>query len=170
MDIGYKAIAKMDSEEQFMGRINRSYTKDKTGIVYFFQMDDSKQIYGEDIRANYECSIMEEEIWTFLKDKNFPAYYKKIISIWKKNYEKRVNIDFFSKSVKDLDFPEVKKQMQLIEENKWSMSLYLGRTVTDEQGNIIDGRNVWESYKELLYNNEMNYAERRVKLSVVTSK
>ena len=55
-------------------------------------MDDSKQIYGEDIRANYECSIMEEEIWTFLKDKNsnLKLYLSK-----KANFER---ISFFSHS------------------------------------------------------------------------
>lgn len=170
MDIGYKAIAKMDSEEQFMGRINRSYSKGRIGIVYFFQMDKPKQIYGEDIRANYECSILQKDIWTFLREKDFPTYYEKILNIWKKNLGERVEKNFFPNSVQYLDFPEIKRKMQLIEENKWNLSLYLGRVVTDEHGNVIDGRDVWKAYTELLYDNEMNYAERKVKLSEVTAK
>lgn len=169
MDLGYKAIAKMDSEEQFVGRINRSFGKGRTGKVYFFQMDDGKQIYREDIRANREFSILEDEIWTCFKEKNFPAYYEKILAIWKKNYKECIEKNFFQKSVRKLNFSEVKKQMQLIEEDKWNMSLYLGRAVTDEHGNVIDGRKVWDAYKQLLYNNEMNYAERKVKLSEVTA-
>ena len=43
MDVGYKNISKLDSEEQFLGRINRSCRK--TGIAYFFKLDDA----GENI-------------------------------------------------------------------------------------------------------------------------
>lgn len=170
MDIGYKAIAKMDSEEQFMGRINRSYNKERTGIVYFFQIDIPKQIYKGDIRANAECSILEEDVWNCLRNKDFPAYYEKILYIWKKNFSEALEKDFFPKSVKYLNFPKIKQKMQLIDENKWNMSLFLGRIVTDEQGNKIDGRLVWEQYKELLFEREMNYAERKVKLSEVAAK
>ena len=50
MDIGYKNISKLDSEEQFIGRINRSCKKE--GIAYFFQIDDAKDIYKNDIRVD----------------------------------------------------------------------------------------------------------------------
>ena len=170
MDLGYKAIAKMDSEEQFVGRINRSYRKERRGIVYFFQMDKPKQIYGEDIRANYECSILQEDIWTCLKEKDFPIYYEKILATWKKNFGESVEKDFFPNSVKYLDFPKIKKQMQLIDEDKWNLSLFLAREITDQNGTVLDGREVWRAYTELLYDNEMNYAERKVKLSEVRSK
>lgn len=33
MDIGYKDISKLDSEEQFIGRINRNFKR--KGVVYF---------------------------------------------------------------------------------------------------------------------------------------
>lgn len=36
MDIGYKNISKLDSEEQFLGRINRSCKKE--GIAYFLKL------------------------------------------------------------------------------------------------------------------------------------
>lgn len=170
MDIGYKAIAKMDSEEQFMGRINRSCREGRTGIVYFFQMDNPKKIYKGDCRANQEFLITNEDIWECLKNKNFPAYYKRILDLWKEKYEKNSNRDVYSNMVEMLDFPKVKKKMQLIDEDNWNVSVYLGRVITDEQGQEIDGRKVWEAYKNLLYDSEMNYAERKVKLSQVTAK
>ena len=52
MDIGYKNISKLDSEEQFIGRINRSCKR--KGITYFFQIDDAKDIYKNDIRVDSE--------------------------------------------------------------------------------------------------------------------
>lgn len=170
MDIGYKAIAKMDSEEQFMGRINRSNTEGRSGIVYFFQMDEPKKIYGRDIRVNQEFSIIREEIWECLKNKNFAAYYEMILGVWKKNYGKNSEADVYADMVRMLDFDKVKKKMQLISEDNWNVSVYLGRIITDEQGNEIDGKEIWETYKKLLYDNEMNYAKRKVKLSEVISK
>lgn len=60
--------------------------------------------------------------------------------------------------------------MQLIDEEKWNLSLFLAREITDQNGTVLDGREVWRAYTELLYDNEMNYAERKVKLSEVRSK
>lgn len=171
MDIGYKAIAKMDSEEQFMGRINRSYTKGRTGIVYFFEMDNPKTIYGGgDSRVNREFRITNENIWGFLKNKNFPAYYKEILDLWKKNNEKDSERKVYFDIVKDLDFPKIKEEMRLIDEKSWNVCVYLARIITNEYGEEIDGRILWESYKSLLYDTEMNYAERKVKLSEITAK
>ena len=51
MDIGYKDISKLDSEEQFMGRINRSCKEDGKGIVYFFNLNKATNIYKGDERV-----------------------------------------------------------------------------------------------------------------------
>ena len=50
MDIGYKNISKLDSEEQFLGRINRSCKKE--GTAYFFEVDKASDIYKDDIRLS----------------------------------------------------------------------------------------------------------------------
>lgn len=170
MDIGYKAIAKMDSEEQFMGRINRSNTGKNHGIVYFFQMDNPKKIYKGDIRSNSEFSITRQEIWEYLKDKNFTAYYEKILNVWKRNYGKNSEKEVYSDMVRMLDFEQVKKKMQLISEERWNVNVYLSRKIIDDKGKEIDGHKIWEEYKSLLYDKEMNYSERKVKLSDVISK
>ncbi|WP_368253680.1 CRISPR-associated helicase Cas3', partial [Clostridium paraputrificum] len=47
MDMGYKDISKLDSDEQFMGRINRSCKK--SGMVYFFNLDETSGIYKDDV-------------------------------------------------------------------------------------------------------------------------
>ena len=105
-----------------------------------------------------------------MKNKNFAAYYEMILSVWKRNYGKMSEIDVYSDMVRMLDFARVKKKMQLISENNWSVSVYLSRILVDEQGNKVDGKEIWESYKKLLYDGEMNYAKRKVKLSEVISK
>lgn len=165
MDIGYKNIAKMDSEEQFLGRINRSYTAGRKGIVYFFEMDSPQKIYRGDIRSEWELLVKQPDIWKLLEEKDFKTYYDMVLQIWKKNNAHIVNQKFFTEEVGKLNFPKVKEHMELIEEQRWNMSVYLGRQIVDEKGDIIDGNKLWKEYKELLQDMQMNYAEKKVKLS-----
>lgn len=74
MDIGYKDISRLDSEEQFIGRINRSCRKD--GVVYFFNMDDAKGIYRKDVRVDTDNTLMNEEIRQVLNSKDFMIIMK----------------------------------------------------------------------------------------------
>ena len=86
MDIGFKDISRLDSEEQFMGRINRSGKKD--GVVYFFNLDEAKSIYKEDVRGDERVTLMVPEIRTFLETKNFSAFYESdILPVLKKKGE-----------------------------------------------------------------------------------
>lgn len=171
MDIGYKNIAKMDSEEQFLGRINRSYSEGREGIVYFFWLDAPQKVYARDIRIEREYMITQPEIWNMLENKDFEAYYGKILSTWKRNYGKVMDEDFFRERVGMLDFPQVKKHMRLIDDNRLNISVFLGRRlIDDESGEVIDGNALWQEYKKLLKNGEMGYAEKKVKMSNVLAK
>ncbi|MDD2980687.1 MAG: CRISPR-associated helicase Cas3' [Hespellia sp.] len=171
MDIGYKNISKLDSEEQFMGRINRSCLRE--GIVYFFKMDDGKSIYREDIRAEKMFTLENEAIHDFLASKDFAGYYEQILQVLKRNYNDQTGKGglqhFFTEEVGKVDFPQVKKRMQLIAEDDWSMSVYLARVLENENGDKIDGAALWCEYVELLQDFSTDYAEKRVKLSKVTS-
>ena len=171
MDIGYKNIAKMDSEEQFLGRINRSYSEGREGIVYFFWLDAPQKVYTRDIRIEREYMITQPEIWNMLENKDFEAYYGKILSTWKRNYGKVMDEDFFRERVGMLDFPQVKKHMRLIADDRLNISVFLGRRlIDDESGEVIDGNALWQEYKKLLKNGEMGYAEKKVKMSNVLAK
>ena len=57
MDIGYKNISKLDSEEQFLGRINRSCKK--SGIAYFFEVDEARSIYKNDVRLSKSLTLKD---------------------------------------------------------------------------------------------------------------
>lgn len=175
MDIGYKDISKLDSDEQFMGRINRSCRRN--GIVYFFNLDRTDGIYKDDVRVNKDLSLLDENMREILLKKNFEDYYYPVLKLIKEKYNETFNDsnleNFLKNNVGKLNFKAVEKRMELIEENNWSMSVYLGRTLKKEEGNIseiIDGREVWENYKKLLMNNSMDYSEKQVKLSKIKSK
>lgn len=171
MDIGYKDISILENEEQFMGRINRSCKRH--GIVYFFNLDNHNKIYGDDYRHNNEFTLLKSENREILQNKNFTDYYKRIFELLKRrnNELNENNIDdFFAKTVANLKSTEIKNRMQLIDDDDWSTTIYLCTTIHLEDGTIIDGKEVWDNYKELLKNNEMDYAKKQVKLSQIKSK
>ena len=172
MDIGYKDISKLDSEEQFMGRINRSARKN--GIVYFFDMDDAEDIYKKDVRSDKKFTLLNEEIRKLLSDKDFPQFYEtQILPLLKQRKEKEdeENLqEFFERKVGWLNMPEIKERMKLIEDNRQMITVYLGRIIQIEDGEELDGRTLWEDYKELLENNEMDYAKKKVQLYEIKSK
>ena len=161
MDIGFKDISRLDSEEQFMGRINRSGKKD--GFVYFFNLDEAKSIYKEDVRGDERVTLMVPEIRTFLETKNFSAFYESdILPVLKKKGEmidKNNLKEFFSQKVGILNMPEVAEKMKLIDDNTQGIFICFGRKLGD-----VDSRMLWWEYKELLENTQMNYAEKKVRL------
>lgn len=173
MNIGYKNISKLDSEEQFMGRINRSCLRD--GEVYFFKLDEGKNIYRDgDIRVEKRFTLEDNEMKDILLLKKFPLYYEKILDVLKRNRndssdDRGLDV-FFKDCVGTLNWSKVKTRMQLIEEDKWSMSVYLARKITDVSEGELDGEKLWQEYVHLLGDFAMDYAEKRVKLSEITSK
>lgn len=172
MDIGYKDISKLDSEEQFIGRINRNFKR--KGVVYFFDMDNESGIYKEDYRVDTAYTLRKDEMKQLLADKNFGKYYDYILKGIRKYRNDRKNengIEAFVDNVKKLDFVWISQKMKLIDKNDdWKMSVYFAREITTDTGEIIDRKQVWERYRELLSDMTMNYAKKQILLSEVKSK
>lgn len=169
MDLGYKNISILDAEEQFMGRVNRSCLK--TGKVKFFVIDSCRILYKEDVRKEKELTLINVDIQEILQEKVFDRYYKKVIEeIEVRKQEKNDNgYSKFIEMLNNLKFSDIKERMKLIDEeiNQRKYTIFLSRPVQTEKGKILYGDRVWEEYKTLLMNNEMDYAEKRVKLSDV---
>ncbi|HBC95499.1 MAG TPA: CRISPR-associated helicase/endonuclease Cas3 [Clostridium sp.] len=173
MDIGYKDISKLDSEEQFLGRINRSCKR--SGKVYFFNLDDASRIYSDgDYRMNKELTLVNEDMQLILNNKDFSPYYNTVMEHLKESYNCSYNDDenlkkFFNALVGGLDFTSTAKRMKLIEDSDWDMPIYLARDLIVD-GEKISGMEVWEEYKKLLKDQMMPYAKKQVCLSNVRSK
>lgn len=172
MDIGYKDISKLDSDEQFMGRINRSCKNE--GIVYFFNLDSMAVIFKNDFRANKEFSLLNDSMKEILISKKFNDYYRPILRCLKENcndsYDEDISIDSFFKESGKLNFKKVEDRMKLIDDDNWNMSIYLCYNLQLDDETFIDGKDVWDDYKKLLMNNSMDYAEKTIKLSEIRSK
>ncbi|MEG0295171.1 MAG: CRISPR-associated helicase Cas3' [Clostridium sp.] len=172
MEIGYKDLSKLDSDEQFLGRINRSCKNH--GEVYFFNLDDAKVIYKNDVRINLELTLISEEMKEILSNKDFNRYYEPVLDLIKTEINGAINSnnlnDFFKEKVGGLYLKDIENRMKLIDEDSWSMSIYLCSCITDKEGEIINGELVWEDYKNLLNDNKMDYPVKQVKLSYLRSK
>ncbi len=165
MDLGFKDISTLDSEEQFMGRINRSCQK-SGAKVYFFNKDDASGIYRGDNRLGFD--LMKEKYQTILREKNYADYYKDVLKVIQKNglrYESGVdtNINKFGKLLSKLNYQEISKTMTLINSENFTLyfpfkldiGIYKG---VKEFENInkeylsdgkLDGWKVWNAFLQL---------------------
>ncbi len=172
LDVGYKDISKLDSEEQFLGRINRSCKR--TGVVYFFDLDSAEKIYKNDIRKNEEFILKNSIIQDILMKKSFDKYYKMILDVLINQFNESLGEEgiayFFDQIVAKGKFADVSERMKLIEENDWNISIYLSRSIVLEDGTEIDGWECWNKYRELLVDSKMNYAKKQILLSEVRRK
>ncbi len=164
MDVGFKDISTIDSEEQFMGRINRSCRKD--GVVYFFNYDDVEKIYRNDYRLGLD--LKQDKYREILQNKNFDQYYQEVLENIKKQGDKfqsgsMSNYENFSGLIKRLNYREIAKTMKLI--NSQNLTLFFPFQIdiqnfkgvkefkdleeiflTDKK---LDGQKVWNEFLSL---------------------
>ena len=167
MDIGYKNISKLDSEEQFLGRINRSCKKE--GIAYFFEVDEASDIYKDYVRLS-ECIVLKDvNMQKILELKLFDEYYKKVLETTMGKYS--YHFDEFIKDISDLNYESISTHMKLIDDTQDMVQIYIIRTLCVD-GEILDGKQIWDSYVDLWENGRktMSYAEWKIELSRITSK
>jgi len=184
MDLGFKDISTLDSEEQFMGRINRSCKKSGSK-VYFFNRDNVAKIYRGDNRLGFD--LTKPKYQQILKEKNYADYYADVLEVIKRNglrYDSGVNtnIDNFSTLLKKLDYQKISKTMTLINSQnmtlffpfKIDLEIYKGvKEFQDERiknyltDGLFDGEKVWESFKSL---NEINgFSQMKYEQSYINS-
>lgn len=171
MDIGFKDISILDSEEQFLGRINRSCLRADCH-AYFFNMIEASNIYRSDLRT--EDSLRSEAYQEMLVKKDFSGFYSLCMGRLNEVRQKAnlKNWSYFTSDVQELQFAEVEKQMRLITEKHFTLFIDHTVKVTTDAGRVeeLEGKQVWEEFKNLLLDKELGYAERIVKLSQTKEK
>lgn len=138
MDIGYKNISKLDSEEQFLGRINRSCKKE--GIAYFFEVDEASDIYKDDVRLSESIVLKDVNMQKILELKLFDEYYKKVLETTMGKYS--YHFDEFIKDISDLNYESISTHMKLIDDTQDMVQIYIIRTLCVD-GEILDGKQIW---------------------------
>ncbi|NFJ15752.1 CRISPR-associated helicase Cas3', partial [Clostridium botulinum] len=170
MDMGYKDISMLDSEEQFLGRINRSCIKNNSK-VYFFDLDSAAKIYVSDIRKEKHINLTSKHIREILINKDFQEFYDYVIKALNKRAKEHNESSFKSfmlEKVNKLNFKEIEERMKLIDE-LYENSVFLNRKIKLENGEILEGEKVWSEYISILKNNKLDYAKKKVELSKVSA-
>lgn len=168
-DIGFKDSSILDSEEQFLGRINRN--NEKQGFAYFFNKDDCKNIYSDDLRTNY--SISDTEMQSILDNKNFDEYYELVLNqiMRKTSKSNKDNIDILYFYSANCSFLKIENLFKLIEKDDTISVIIDGECYDEETEEIYNSEKLMEDYKELIKNKKnYSYSEYMIKLSNINSK
>jgi len=187
MDIGFKQISLLESEEQFLGRINRNAKKEGSK-AYFFdilledeKINDFKRVYGkENIKVRSYLTLFNEEIFNILKKKDISKYYKKL-----KNEIELSNIEFKSPKMsfgsdKRINFYEINNEMKLIktetfgifipfvleldEKDVESLKKYKKFIKGLNNKKIINGEDVLNFYIKTKTDKNLTFNDKKVKL------
>lgn len=184
MDLGFKNHALIDSDEQLAGRVNRNASKNNC-IVYLFQCDAAKTIYGKDLRYKQQQTNQDiyENVEQILINKTFHELYEKVFEERKikdpydgdrlENY-----LNYFNK----FDFNNITSKFQLIENND-AKQLFIPVKIPlknfDEeihqfldaikvvQGQLVLGALVFERYKSIVKMEEEDFLKSKVDLKKI---
>jgi CRISPR-associated endonuclease/helicase Cas3 len=188
MDLGFKNISLVDSDEQLAGRVNRNV--DKKGCeVWLFNANDAGTLYKNDTRfqvlkgsPEIHESILETKDFGQLYDLVFEKIDEKNKSETRENFFNY--LDFF----KTLDFPEVDRKFQLIEQktlsifvplhlpilvlnekgeneaffNKFELKLLETEQVFNKNDSKIDGVAIWKLYKSTLADPKADFISKKI--------
>lgn len=196
MDLGFKNVSLVDSDEQLAGRVNRNVLKD-TCEVYLFQVNQPSRLYKQDERYIITRDFLSnEEHEEILKTKDFKGLYNLVLErinklnsidglqnftsdylpeITSLNYRKvhqkfklidQENISVFV----PLDIPKVVLSHTSEPENVFSKSelSFLSKFDVQIDGASIRGVEVWKAYKSILFNKTKDFAEQQIDKKVIS--
>ena len=182
MDLGFKNISLIDSDEQLAGRVNRNVTK-AVCDVFLFKLNEPGILYKHDDRFDItreKLTIADHR--AILETKDFGRLYNQVLA-GRNNLNQKVGIDNFATKylpdIQQLDYEAIHKNFQLIEQRNLSVfvPLLLPVVIEGEEKKAyeaifseaelnflshhqcysngakqVDGANVWALYRQL---NEM---------------
>jgi CRISPR-associated endonuclease/helicase Cas3 len=142
MDLGFKNISLIDSDEQLAGRINRNVNK-ATCEVYLFFVNKDSLLYGKDLRHKVTLENLSiEDHKKILETKDFKLLYDLVLE--KINAQNTIpegfeNLHSYLSKMQQLDFKHVDEKFKLIDSN--NVSIY----VPMELPIVVDGAKVGEA-------------------------
>lgn len=137
MDLGFKNVSLIDSDEQLAGRVNRNVGK-RLCEVCLFRKDNPQTLYKSDLRykitrnlpVSFHRDILESKRFEQLYDKVFEEIEKENKSALKANFEQE-----YQGFIRQLDFKKVSEQFKLIEQHTLSVYVPLDLPIAIEGEN-----------------------------------
>ncbi len=135
MDLGFKNMSLIDSDEQLAGRVNRNVLKDPCE-VWLFNHNESKVIYGKDLRykVTQESLAGSDDHRDILKEKDFTRLYGPVLKKINANNNKPLIENFNSSylpKVMALNFKDIHKDFKLIDADNLSIFVPLKLPTAD---------------------------------------
>lgn len=159
MDLGYKNISKLENEEQFLGRINRSSTK-KDSKAYFFKIDAPSIVYKNIVKI---LTVEDDERKQDLINKNFTNYFN--IKLQKaKESQKGLSYKNYSENLENKNFKIISDHMQQIKDDYAKNTIYLIET-QKENGENTEEYKLWEELKAVKQDFTKTYAQKEIEKS-----
>ncbi|MEJ7827091.1 MAG: CRISPR-associated helicase Cas3' [Segetibacter sp.] len=178
MDLGFKNISIIDSDEQLAGRVNRNAYKEGCE-VYLFKLDDAKTLYGKDFRfAQTREHIDAKQYEEILKNKDFKFLYEKVMLFIDKNNNPLYKNAFVSyeEDLSKLRFEDTDKNFKIIDQQNESVFVplkipvfvegkehgimddifskyemdFLRQFTVFSYNDFINGAEVWQLYEQLI--------------------
>ena len=178
MDLGFKNVSIIDSDEQLAGRVNRNAFKEDCE-VYLFKLDDASVLYGKDFRfAQTRKHINAKQYKEILQTKDFKSLYENVMKFIDQNNNPLYKNAFLSyeEDLQKLRFHDVDKNFKIIDQETESVFVPLKVPVfiegqkpdiVDEifskrdleflqqfdvfaHNDCISGSEVWEVYETLI--------------------
>jgi CRISPR-associated endonuclease/helicase Cas3 len=182
MDLGFKNISLIDSDEQLAGRVNRNVNK-KGCEVWLFKANESVVLHGNDLRFKAMREMSADERRRVLEDKDFEKLYEAVFTKIEQQNQSRLVENFqddYLPLFQKLNFPGAHEKFKIIEQQTLSVfvPLALPLKVENEKGEQesffsdsemhfleksgigqknegeVDGAAVWRFYRKLCANKE----------------
>jgi CRISPR-associated endonuclease/helicase Cas3 len=196
MDLGFKNVSLIDSDEQLAGRVNRNVLKEPCE-VYLFQINQPSQLYKQDERYIITRDFLStEEHEEILKTKDFEKLYNLVLAkIDKLNSIKDLQnfTSDYLPEITSFNYRQVHQKFKLINQTNLSVfvPLHLPKRILSHNGepeevfskselafllafgietkeDCINGTEVWKVYKAVLFNQSKNFSERQIDKKIIS--
>ncbi len=173
MELGLKDISTFDSDEQFLGRINRNALG--RGRTYFFDYDNEEDIYRDDNRLG--ISLKDKKIRDYFAQKEFEKCYREVLKRLEGKKEKffgvQTNKEEFFSLLQRLEYKEIYKKMRLVKTGGITIFFPFRLRIDDEfleqfdkeylEEGYLDGKIIWKKLKNL--NSIENFTQKEIEKS-----
>lgn len=185
MDIGFKEISILDSEEQLAGRVNRNAVKSDS-VVYIFKLSDDSKVYNKDIRYKIGKKLLFDNMEYYknmLENKSFNSFYELVIKEINEKIGKSYinNFSYYLEEFNKLNFININKEFKLIEND--TASIFVPITIQNKiiekdvsifnhseinflkhynisVDNGINGEDVWALYEKFIQIDEKDLSKK----------
>jgi CRISPR-associated endonuclease/helicase Cas3 len=195
MDLGFKNISLIDSDEQLAGRVNRNVTKENCE-VYLFQLNEPNILYGNDMRYKITKEFSTDFHKNILETKDFKVLYNRVFTEIDAKNESAVFENFMDDYLgyfKKLDFQQIHSKFQLIEQDTLSVfvPLNIPLEIENEEGsleriftdfelaflkdnlvfskseNYVNGEKVWSLFRKIMDNPIEDFISKKIEKKVI---